>query len=670
VFYTLSDFEKWQESGDAKGWTTKYYKGLGTSTSKEAKEYFQNMKVVNFERDDIEAILLEKEQKEKEENEKKQQETESQEDDNVSIVSKTTTASTTPSTPSTTSSTIKKATTRRKKIIITPQQKVNKIDLAFNDERADDRKDWLKHYKRNIVVDYNNPRLTLNEFVDKELIHFSNESNDRAIPHIMDGLKPSQRKVLFAAFKRNLTSEIKVAQLAGYTSENAAYHHGEVSLEGTIKKMAQNYIGSNNINLLEPIGQFGSRLLGGKDSAQSRYIFTCLTPNITRTIFRKEDDAMCRYLEDDGTPIEPECYYPILPMILVNGAQGLGTGYSTNVPMYNPLDIVKYIKAYICGQPTPKLVPWYRGFKGSITEISKNSYRTKGKYEIVDDVTIRITELPIDTWTEDYKEFLESCLIDNAPTVTPVKSDKGDKKATKKKEEKEKVGFIKSFVNRSTESEVCFEVKLNEEDLYDWVRDETKDGITELEKRLKLTSKISGTNMHLFNSEGQIQKYHSTDEIMEEWIKTRLDIMKRRREHVLMRLKYDADVIYWKVRFIKDFINGLIDIRNQRKADIESMLIEKEYPKFGENYDYLLKMDLYKLTKEEIEKLEQEAEQKKKDYETLEGKTAETIWTEELTGCNEMINVFNEHFMREYYQNAPVEKEVKNKKKTIKVNKV
>lgn len=150
----------------------------------------------------------------------------------------------------------------------------------------------------------------------------------RAIPSAVDGLKPSQRKALFACFKRKLTKEIKVAQLVGYVSEHTAYHHGEQSMEQTVVKLAQNFVGSNNINLLFPGGQFGSRLMGGKDAASSRYIFTRLA-EITRTIFPVLDDPVLEYLDDEGTSIEPKYYIPIIPLVLVNGCDGIGTGWST-----------------------------------------------------------------------------------------------------------------------------------------------------------------------------------------------------------------------------------------------------------------------------------------------------------------------------------------------------
>jgi DNA topoisomerase-2 len=215
------------------------------------------------------------------------------------------------------------------------------IDLAFNKKRADDRKEWLMQYRKDDVLDYNKSNVNYEEFVSKDLIHFSNRDLERSINHICDGLKESTRKILFACLKRKLFSnEIKVAQLAGYVSEITAYHHGEQSLQQAIIGLAQIFVGTNNINLLVPNGQFGSRVLGGGDASSPRYIFTLLS-ELTRLIYKEEDNAVLNYLEEDGQDIEPEYYMPIIPMILVNGGVGIGTGFSTNIPQYNPEDVIK-----------------------------------------------------------------------------------------------------------------------------------------------------------------------------------------------------------------------------------------------------------------------------------------------------------------------------------------
>ena len=153
-------------------------------------------------------------------------------------------------------------------------------------------------------MDHNVKRLSYEDFINKELIHFSIADNLRSIPSVVDGLKPGQRKILFACFKRKLKSEIKVAQLSGYVAEHSAYHHGEMSLCQTIINMAQEYVGSNNLNLLMPLGQFGTRLMGGKEAASPRYVFTNLS-SLTRVIINEQDDQLLSYIEEEGLSIEP-----------------------------------------------------------------------------------------------------------------------------------------------------------------------------------------------------------------------------------------------------------------------------------------------------------------------------------------------------------------------------
>jgi DNA topoisomerase-2 len=337
-FYNDGEFEEWKEHNDIKGWNIKYYKGLGTSTGKEFKEYFENKKLVEFQ--------------------------------------------------------------------FSGKQSEDAIDMVFNKKRADDRKDWLKVYDRDAYLDTSKKTIPYEEFIDRELIHFSKYDCDRSIPNLMDGLKISQRKIMFAAFKRNLTSEIKVAQFSGYVSEHSGYHHGEASLNGAIVHMAQDFVGSNNINLLMPNGQFGTRLQGGKDSASERYIFTKLN-TVTRFLFKKTDDAILQYLDDDGTGVEPIFYVPIIPLVLVNGAEGIGTGFSTKIPCFNPNVLIQYIRDVLShNEPNKELIPYYKGFKGIIEQENESRFITKGLYK-QSKGKIDITELPIGTWNEDYIIFLE-----------------------------------------------------------------------------------------------------------------------------------------------------------------------------------------------------------------------------------------------------------------------
>ncbi len=613
AFYTLQDYDKWkEETTNIKSWHIKYYKGLGTSTTKEAKEYFKNLKVIEYQPEQPEAVQI----------------TSSivNDDDikiNIQLVNDTE---------------VNNSTQVNEDIKSLSGSKENRLDLAFNKKRADDRKNWLKYYDRNSYPDFNQTKLTFGDFVDKELIHFSNSDNDRSIPSMMDGLKPSQRKVLYSAFKRNLNQEIKVSQLGGYVSENSGYHHGEVSLEMTIKGMAQDFVGSNNLNLFLPKGQFGARLMGGQDAASSRYIFTQLN-KLTRMLFKKEDDVLCKYLDDDGFPIEPEYYYPIIPSLLINGSTGIGTGFSTDIPQYNPSVLADYILAKIEGNITPKLHVWYRGFTGPILYLDSNSYITKGIYKRINDTTINITELPIGTWTANYKEFLDKVTIERG---------KEDSKT-----------YIKSFEDNSTECRIDITVKMDGELIDKWIDKVGKDGVNELESKLKLTTSVSLNNMHVFDEKGKIIRFTNVDDLINHWYNIRKGIYDKRREYMLNELKKELEIISNKVRFILQIIDNSIDIRNKKKTIVIQQLEANNYPKIitkddNPTYDYLLGMDLYKLTEEEVDELKKKKQNKETEYNTLLNKKAVDLWKEDLIEFKTNYLKSYDEYMKEFNSSMPI----------------
>merc|ERR1719193_1696469 len=362
-FYSLPEFVEWKDATENWAtWKIKYYKGLGTSTSKEAKEYFSDM-------------------------------------------------------------------VRHKiKFNYSGQTDDQSITLAFSKKAVDQRKEWLTDWmeegKRR--KELNLPEVYLYEkdtravnytdFINKELVLFSNMDNERSIPSLVDGFKPGQRKVMYTCLKENLSKkEIKVAQLAGKVAEKSAYHHGEVSLMGTIIGLAHNFIGSNNINLLQPIGQFGTRLSGGKDSASPRYIFTQMSP-LARHIFHENDEPLLKNNYDDNLKIEPEWYIPIIPMVLVNGADGIGTGWMTKMPNFNPREIVANIRRLIRGDELKVMKPWFKGFKGTIEPLDDQRFVVNGEIATLSDTKLEITELPVRTWTSAYKEMLETMLQGNEKT--------------------------------------------------------------------------------------------------------------------------------------------------------------------------------------------------------------------------------------------------------------
>ena len=553
-FYNNGEYEVWKNTNDVSKWNIKYYKGLGTSTSKEFKEYFTKKKIVNF-------------------------------------------------TSTETSS--------------------EKIDMIFNKKRANDRKVWLSNYDRKSYLNTSKLYVTYEEFIDNDMIHFSKYDNERSIPNYCDGQKISLRKILFAAFKKKLSSEIKVAQFSGYVSEHSGYHHGEASLNGAIVGLAQNFVGSNNINLFVPQGQFGTRLLGGKDAASERYIFTYLNP-ITRKIFPEVDDHILEYVEDDGYVIEPIYYVPIIPMILVNGTKGIGTGFSTDIMCYNPIQIIEFLEAKLnkVGNVEKLLIePYYQGFKGKIypSDDTRKKYIIKGCYEILGNDKIRITELPVGTWTQDYKEFLESIL----DTKTQAKG-----KIGKSNEE-----YIKDFNDMSTDLNVDFEITFYPGVLSKLLLEKHDYNIEGIEKYLKLYSIHCTTNMHLFNEKEQLRKFDNVYEIIDSYYDVRYDYYIKRKAHIITKLEYELKVLTNKSRFIQYNLDDKIDLRKKSKQEISKIMNEFKFD-FGENgdgdYNYLVKLPMDSVCKENVEKLMNEYENKNAELETIKACSIEQMWLKEL----------------------------------------
>lgn len=587
-FYIVSDYEKWAEKQDYnidKVWKIKYYKGLGTSTEEEAKEYFREFKTLEY--------------------------------------------------------------------TYSGANSDEAIDLAFNKKRADDRKQWLMKYDPEITLDYNSETVSYEDFINNEFIHYGNADLIRSINSMVDGLKDSLRKIIFAAFKRKLKSELKVAQFAAYVAEHSDYHHGENSLQIALIGMAQDFVGANNINLFKPNGQFGTRLQGGKDHASPRYIFTLLS-QLTWLIYRTEDLPILKYKKSEGMTIEPDYYIPIVPMVMINGAEGIGTGFSTNVPNHNPSDIIKICKQLskeidkamkeedvvtqsdirkaweaIHDAKLSTVNPWYLGYTGEISLTKDDVFASRGVYKWIDDTTVEITELPIGIWTNDYKEFLTAMITNNSDV-------------------------LKDFESGYTTKTVKFILKL-----YPGVRNKIENSFEKMFKLIS-TRNMSMRNIHLYNETGTIQNYKDTSAVIKDFACIRIQKYVERKAYHLKKLRKEETIISAKVRFINDYIAGIVELVNKTDKEVTEQLKALKYPTFSEddmnddieaeiygdekteedktvvvkkssaNYDYLTNMRLKTLTVEEKRKLEKEEQNIKMKIEELVSKTVQSIWSDEL----------------------------------------
>ena len=500
------------------------------------------------------------------------------------------------------------------------------IDMVFNKKRADDRKHWLENvYDRSSFADTSKQMIPYEEFINKELIHYSKYDCDRSIPNLMDGLKISLRKILFAAFKKRLSSEIKVAQFSGYVSENSCYHHGEESLNKAIIGMAQNFIGSNNINLLFPSGQFGSRIKGGQDASSPRYIFTRLE-KITRIIFPEQDDNILKYMNDDGMPVEPQFYAPIIPMVLVNGSKGIGTGFSTEIMCYNPRDIIAYLKNKLQSVKDDIITffPYYEGFTGEIIKINDTKFLFKGRYEVIEQDKIRVIELPVGYWTEDFKELLNDLQADKnseGNKITPV---------------------VKDVFENYTDTTIEFVIILSKGKLEELKAAKGDHGCNGLEKVFKLYNTSSTTNMNLFNSEDKLKKYESVEEIIDNYYDIRLEYYEDRKDFMIETLEKELIVLSNKAKYIQELLDGTIDLRKKKKQEIIDMLEDHKYEVIDDDdeFKYLVKMPMDSVSEENVEKMLNEYKCKQDELMRIKSTSIEQMWLTELEALEKEYAIY------------------------------
>jgi DNA topoisomerase-2 len=446
---------------------------------------------------------------------------------------------------------------------------IEALDLSFNPTRATDRKAWLMAHdpeahlppaKRTKVVD----------FCNQELIHFSANDVHRSIPHVLDGLKPSQRKVLYTCLTRKITRDVRVAQLAASVSELTAYHHGETSLQDCIRRMASDFVGSgNNISLLVPSGNFGSRALGGKDAASARYIQTRLD-EITRLVFRPEDDRLLpREKDDDGQDVEPTAYVPCIPMVLVNGAQGIGTGFSTQVPCHNPRDVIQAVRAAIHNKSLPALVPWYKGFTGNVWEKAPGKWHTTGRIE-----DGAIVELPVGTWTTPYVEAMKKDGRD-------VYVDPG-------------------------------------RDVY--IR---APGLTEPPSALTTTT----TNMHLIGPDGRVRLYNTAEDILMDWYLARRDLYVQQKAACIEALEMKLLEANNRARFITEILLPSGKLEGLSPAMLKA---ESYWCGAAGDYKYLLDMPASAGNMARVTGLRTRINQLGQQLDSLRSKSITEIWEEHL----------------------------------------
>lgn len=322
---------------------------------------------------------------------------------------------------------------------------------------------------------------------------------------------------------------------------------------------------------------------------------------ITRKIFREEDDPILDYLEDGGSKIEPRFYIPIIPMILVNGSSGIGTGFSTEIPCYNPVEIINYLLNKLSlassSNSSTGFIPYYRGFKGKIEPVSEKKFAVDIPIKKTKDNEVVVYELPLATSIEKYKEFLEDLLDD-------------------------KTSLIKSFKKNISENINVFNFVI-----------EFKEPIKpdfDLKKYLKLTESISTNNIHAFNVDDKLTKYNNVKELIDEYYQVRLHYYTIRKQYQIKDLEKTCNILQNKANYITKVIKGTIDLRNKSNEQIDNLLESLKFDKQDDSFDYLLDMKMRSVSKENSDKIKKQLEDKNKELEVIRATTETQMWVSEL----------------------------------------
>lgn len=651
-FYTLTEYNKWKNSIGASinKWTVDYYKGLGSSNDEEARSEFVDFekKLLSFAWEPGTKQQTPDKTPNNDPDEKSDDESDSSDDSDKSSDSE--------------SDNEKEAMTSNNSENDTADSTSKShaaIMLAFSKNLANKRKEWLQGYDKNIVLEPKDQTIPYSEFINKEMIHFSNDDVIRSVPSICDGLKPSQRKILFTILELGAdrrSKRLKVSDFGSLVSARTSYIHGPTSLFGAIIKMGQNFTGSNNINLLFPDGNFGHRKQGGKDAANERYTHTYMEC-LTRLIFRKEDDAIYNYLTEENKVVEPDVFAPIIPMVLVNGAEGIGTGYSSAIPCYNPKDIIANIIRMLNDEDVVRMKPWYKGFRGGMIKKDDYTYVSHGVIDVPDESTVKISELPIEVWSDNYEEFLKTIMVDSKES---------------------KVSLIDIYDNSSGNNTVDFTLTFSGHNLQKLIKSKT------IMQKLKLTSSLSTANMYLHDANGKIVKYDTVEDILHDFYDYRLHIYDVRKAYYTRILKNELRILTYKIKFIRKVCEREIIVEKKKKSAIIERLVELGFPKLSHDlnaidtdsdeqeqekdnelvdesevankktyktYDYVTNLPLFSLTEEKIEELEKQHADKKAELELYENTSVQDLWRMEL---DELSNAYDKWLENELETMADV----------------
>lgn len=430
-------------------------------------------------------------------------------------------------------------------------------------------------------------------FLNTRLSNYSSYDNLRKIASYIDGLKNASRKVLYTIQEKKITETEKVSRLASKCSEYSDYLHGD-GLWRVIVTLGQDFAGTNNIPLIQKFGAFGCR--SNSEPGAPRYIHASGSKAFF-DLFDSKDNPILIHQTFEGTKIEPRFYVPTIPVILANGSEGVSSGFAQKILARNPKNLIKYILNALEGKPVRKdwLTPWYSGFSGTISQDPEDPKKwiIKGIAEQTKN-TYLIKEMPFTYDLSGYLKVLDA--LEESKTITSYKDlSDGD-------------------------NLMQFEVKVPKD----------FDHQNAL-KVFKLEKSIT-ENYTCIDENNKIRVFESPEEIINAFIKVKLEYTEKRRQNLIEKLKADIAILNSKVLFVKGVIEKTIPVSNTPKVQIIKTLESiPEIVKVKDSYDYLLGMAISTLTKEKVQELSKSLKEHQKELKTLEKKTAKDLWIEDLT---------------------------------------
>lgn len=440
--------------------------------------------------------------------------------------------------------------------------------------------------------------MLISKFYREEYITFACYDSYRKIASYIDGLKPSARKIIHTVRKKNITAPVKVSNLSSTVSIETEYLHGQVSLEGVTVGLAQNFVGTNNINLIKPEGSFGNRSI--TDASASRYIFTCKEP-IMDLIFRKDDDSVLIQQEFEGSIIEPRFLLPVIPMLLVNGSEGIGNGFAQTILPRNITDILPEIAHYLQkGKFKSESIPvYYKGFQGKVERVVKKdgviAQEIYGKFEKNGRGSILITELPIGYNLASYIAELDVL---------------EDKK------------IIKGYTDKAKDLDsFCIEVRVTM-DFFDL------DEVAQYDK-LKLIKRVV-ENWTCMGPENKIVEFNNEMEALKAYCDVRIDFYEQRRQKMMSDLDKRIHMLQNRFSFVRSIVSGVKVISGKTKNEIIIDLEADGVDKIDGSYNYLINMPLHSLSTTTMLELEDEIKNLHDRLNELGNTTPRKMWGKDL----------------------------------------